>query len=339
MSADDQPACTSSHPYDDLTPDRVLDAVEGEGFPVSGRLFALNSYENRVYQVGLDDQPPMIAKLYRPGRWTEEQIREEHTFSLELAEGGVPVVAPIPLASGTTLGREGPFLFALFPQRGGQAPDTSIPDTLYRLGQWLGQLHNIGDLEPFRHRSAMDILPAILGSSRYLTDNGWVPADLRPAWDSLIPDLLRECERLIEQAGDVHRLRLHGDCHAGNILVREEQLLFVDLDDCRTGPAIQDLWLLLNGDDLERSQQFGELLEGYEMFRDFNRRERYLIEPLRCFRQLHHCAWLAQRWDDPAFPRFFPWFGQPRFWSDQILSLREQLAALQGPVLNIPGQY
>lgn len=339
MSADDQPACTSSHPYDDLTPDRVLDAVEGEGFPVSGRLFALNSYENRVYQVGLDDQPPMIAKFYRPGRWTEEQIREEHTFSLELAGGGVPVVAPIPLASGTTLGREGPFLFALFPQRGGQAPDTSIPDTLYRLGQWLGQLHNIGDLQPFQHRSSMDILPAIHGYSRYLTDNGWVPADLRPAWDSLIPDLLRECERLIGQAGDVHGLRLHGDCHAGNILVREEQLLFVDLDDCRTGPAIQDLWLLLNGDDLERSQQFGELLEGYEMFRDFDRRERYLIEPLRCFRQLHHCAWLAQRWDDPAFPRFFPWFGQPRFWSDQILSLREQLSALQGPVLNIPGQY
>ncbi|UZD66988.1 MULTISPECIES: serine/threonine protein kinase [Marinobacter] len=339
MSADDQSASNSSHPYDDLTPDRILDAVEGEGFPVSGRLFALNSYENRVYQVGLDDQPPVIAKFYRPGRWSEDQIREEHSFSLELAEAGVPVVAPLPLASGDTLGREGPFLFALFPQRGGQAPDTSTPDTLYRLGQWLGQLHNIGDREPFRHRPAMSILPAITDFSHYLTENDWIPTDLRPAWDSLIPDLINECARLVDQAGDVHNLRLHGDCHAGNILVREDQLLFVDMDDCRSGPAIQDLWLLLNGDDQERSQQFGELLEGYEMFRDFNRRERYLIEPLRCFRQLSHCAWLAQRWDDPAFPRFFPWFAQPRFWSDQVLSLREQLAALQGPVLNIPGQY
>ncbi|MFL1406067.1 serine/threonine protein kinase [Marinobacter sp. M1N3S26] len=339
MSSDDQPASTSSHPYDNLKPDIILDAVEDEGFPVSGRLFALNSYENRVYQVGLDDQPPVIVKFYRPGRWTEDQIREEHAFTLQLEDADVPVVAPMRLPSGDTLGRGGDFLFAVFPQRGGQAPDTSTPDTLYRLGQWLGQLHNIGASKPFQHRPAMSILPAITNFSAYLTDNGWVPDDLRPAWDSLIPDLIDACARLVDEAGELTSIRLHGDCHAGNILVREEQLLFVDLDDCRSGPAIQDLWLLLNGDDQERGLQFGELLEGYEMFRDFNRRERYLIEPLRCYRQLSHCAWLAQRWDDPAFPRFFPWFAQPRFWSDQVLSLREQLAALQGPVLTIPGQY
>ncbi|SFR52391.1 Ser/Thr protein kinase RdoA involved in Cpx stress response, MazF antagonist [Marinobacter daqiaonensis] len=339
MSSDQIAANNSSHPYDALTPDHILDAVEEEQFPVSGRLFALNSYENRVYQVGLDDQPPVIAKFYRPGRWSEAQIREEHRFSLELEEAGVPVVAPLRLPSGDTLGRHQAFLFALFHQRGGQAPDTSVTDTLYRLGQWLGQLHNVGGAGTFEHRPTMAILPGITDFSRYLTENGWIPADLRPAWDSLIPDLIDACARLIDQAGELDNIRLHGDCHAGNILVREDRLLFVDLDDCRSGPAIQDLWLLLNGDDHERSLQFAELLEGYEMFRDFNRRERYLIEPLRCYRQLSHCAWLAQRWDDPAFPRFFPWFAQPRFWSDQVLSLREQLAALQGPVLTLPGQY
>lgn len=334
-----QPGSPGSHPYDALTPEQILDAVEGVGFPVSGRLFALNSYENRVYQVGLDDDLPVIAKFYRPGRWTEAQILEEHAFSLELAEAGVPVVAPLPLPAGGTLGRHAAFHFAVFPQRGGQAPDTSVEDTLYRLGQWLGQLHNIGASKSFVHRPAMALLPGIIESSRYLTEHDWVPADLRPAWDSLIPDLIRQCERLISEAGPTTSIRLHGDCHAGNLLVRDERMLFVDLDDCRTGPAIQDLWLLLNGDEHERSVQFAELLEGYEMFRDFNRRERFLIEPLRCYRQLNHCAWLAQRWSDPAFPRFFPWFGQPRFWSDQILSLREQLSALQEPPLRLPGQY
>ncbi|HDZ38514.1 MAG TPA: serine/threonine protein kinase, partial [Marinobacter sp.] len=167
----------------------------------------------------------------------------------------------------------------------------------------------------------------------------WIPKDLRPAWDSLIPDLLTHCRARMAEAGTIETLRLHGDCHAGNILCRDEQMLFVDLDDCRSAPAIQDMWLLLNGEDSERGAQLGELLEGYEMFREFNRRERHLIEPLRCYRQISHCAWLAKRWDDPAFPRFFPWFGQPRFWSDQVLSLREQLGALQAPSIALPGQY
>lgn len=331
---------TNPHPYDDLTPDVLLDAVEAAGFEISGRLFALNSYENRVYQVGLEDKPPLIAKFYRPGRWTEAQIREEHDFSAELEEAGLPIVAPLRMPSGDTLGEHRGFLFAVFNQRGGQAPDTSVEDTLYRLGQWLGQMHNIGARQPFRHRPTLDIMQGLTDYSRFLTDNGWVPDDLRPAWDSLIPDLITHCQARIRDAGDsLDQLRLHGDCHAGNILVREDQMLFVDLDDCRTGPAIQDLWLLLNGDDHSRGAQFAELLEGYEMFREFDRRERHLIEPLRCYRQISHCAWLARRWDDPAFPRFFPWFGQPRFWADQILSLREQLAALQAPALSIPGQF
>ncbi|TYC57942.1 serine/threonine protein kinase [Marinobacter sp. BW6] len=335
----DPSLATSSHPYDSLTPDTILDAMEEAGFAVSGRLFALNSYENRVYQVGLDEGAPVITKFYRPGRWSEAEIREEHEFTLELLQADIPVVAPMQLASGDTLGRHGEFLFAVFPQRGGQAPDTSVTDTLYRLGQWLGQIHNIGARRPFAHRSDMDLLEGIEASNRLLLQGDWIPADLRPAWDSLIPDLRRLCAARVDEAGPVETLRLHGDCHAGNILCRDEQMLFVDLDDCRTGPAIQDMWLLLNGDDVERGAQLGELLEGYEMFRDFNRRERHLIEPLRCYRQIAHCAWLAKRWDDPAFPRFFPWFAQPRFWSDQILSLREQLSALQSPAITVPGQY
>lgn len=335
----DSALSVSSHPYDALTPDIILDAMEEAGFTVSGRLFALNSYENRVYQVGLEEAPPVITKFYRPGRWSEAQIREEHDLTLELKQADIPVVAPMQLDSGDTLGRHGDFLFAVFQQRGGQAPDTSVTDTLYRLGQWLGQIHNIGARRPFTHRPGMALLDGIETSNRLLVEGGWIPTDLRPAWDSLIPDLQTLCAARIDEAGPVDTLRLHGDCHAGNILCREEQMLFVDLDDCRSGPAIQDMWLLLNGDDLERGFQLGELLEGYEMFRDFNRRERHLIEPLRCYRQIAHCAWLAKRWDDPAFPRFFPWFGQPRFWSDQILSLREQLSTLQSPAITVPGLY
>lgn len=329
---------TGNHPYDSLKPDTILDGMEDAGFVVNGRLFALNSYENRVYQIGIEDQSPVIAKFYRPGRWTEAQIREEHDFTRQLLDAGIPVVAPMGLPSGDTLARSGDFLFAVFPQRGGQAPDTSVTDTLYRLGQWLGQLHNHGDTARFAERPTLDLIAGLTANTEFLVRENWIPADLRPAWDSLIPDLIEHCKRRMEDAGDVHQLRIHGDCHAGNILCRDEQMLFLDLDDCRTGPAIQDLWLLLNGDDIERGQQFGELLEGYEMFRDFNRRERHLIEPLRCYRQIAHCAWLARRWDDPAFPRFFPWFVQPRFWSDQILSLREQLSALQSPSITIPGK-
>ena len=335
----DSSLAASTHPYDSLTPDTILDAMEEAGFAVSGRLFALNSYENRVYQVGLEERTPVITKFYRPGRWSEAEIQEEHDFTLELLHADIPVVAPMKLACGNTLGRHGEFLFAVFPQRGGQAPDTSVTDTLYRLGQWLGQIHNIGAKKPFAHRPRMDLLEGIEVSNRLLVEGDWIPADLRPAWDSLIPDLQRLCAVRVDEAGPVETLRLHGDCHSGNILCRDEQMLFVDLDDCRTGPAIQDMWLLLNGDDVDRGAQLGELLEGYEMFRDFNRRERHLIEPLRCYRQIAHCAWLAKRWDDPAFPRFFPWFAQPRFWSDQILSLREQLSALQSPAITVPGQY
>lgn len=330
---------SSSHPYAALTPAVILDALEEAGFQVSGRLFALNSYENRVYQIGLEDRPPVIAKFYRPGRWSEAAIREEHEFSLELQQADIPVIAPLVMPGGDSLGRHHDFLFAVFPQRGGQAPDTSVTDTLYRLGQCLGQIHNFGARKAFEHRPGFDLIDGIIKHNELLIDGGWIPNDLRPAWDSLIPDLIAGCQQRMADAGQVDTLRIHGDCHAGNILCRDETMWFLDLDDCRTGPAVQDMWLLLNGESVEKGQQLGELLGGYEMFRDFNRRERHLIEPLRCYRQVAHCAWLARRWEDPAFPRFFPWFGQPRYWSDQILALREQLGALQEPAISLPGQF
>ncbi|MFE8072159.1 serine/threonine protein kinase [Marinobacteraceae bacterium S3BR75-40.1] len=329
---------SSGHPYDALTPDLILDSVEAAGFTVNGRLFPLNSYENRVYQVGLEDQTPVIAKFYRPERWTEAQIIEEHTFTHELVAGEIPVVASLPLANGDFLGRAGDFLFALFPQRGGQAPDVSVPDTLYRLGQWLGRLHAIGAKRAFEYRPSLDILATLTSSRDLLLEKGFIPPSLEEAYTSLLRDLIELTGQRIADAGEVDWIRLHGDCHMGNILVREDQMLLVDLDDARQGPAMQDLWLLLNGERPEREAQFSELLEGYEQFYDLNLRERYLIEPLRTARVVGHAAWLGKRWDDPTFPQHFPWFGQERFWSDHILMLREQLAALQEPPIGLPGQ-
>lgn len=328
----------SAHPYDNLTPAVVLDIVDAAGHVTNGRLFPLNSYENRVYQVGIEDGTPLVIKVYRPGRWNASQIREEHDFCRDLLEHEIPVVAPLALANGDTLGESHGFYFALFPQRGGQAPDITYPDTLFRLGQWLGRIHGVGSSRSFRSRPAIDIVRQLRDDSTYLLEHDWVPADLRTGYETLIRDLIDWTAQRVEEAGSYSRIRLHGDCHIGNILVRDEQILFVDFDDARSGPAIQDLWLLLSGQQEEQAVQFAELLEGYENFHDFDYRQRLLIEPLRTLRQVGQSAWLARRWDDPAFPRHFPWFQQPRYWSDQVLSLREQLAALQGPPLTLPGQ-
>lgn len=320
---------SNGHPYDQLTPDLILDAIESVGYTVNGRFYPLNSYENRVYQIGIEDQTPLIAKFYRPGRWQTAQIEEELAFTCELAAAEVPVVAPILLPNGQWLAEHAGFRFALFPQRGGQAPDTSDPDTLYRLGQWLGQMHNVGASAAYRTRLQLSVLADIDEALAELEQRQLVPLPLRPAWDSLVRDVRLRCQQRLDDTGSFDTLRLHGDCHGGNILVRDTQFLFVDFDDSLTGPAVQDFWPLLNGERHEQSQQLGELIEGYEMFREFDRKQLRLIDCLRVRRIISYNAWLAKRWDDPTFPMHFPWFAQERYWSDQILALREQLSSLQ----------
>lgn len=322
-----------SHPFATLSPDLVLDAVESLGYLSDARVLALNSYENRVYQVGIEGETPLIAKFYRPGRWSEAAIREEHAFSLELAEHEIPVVAPL-LRDGESLFEHAGFRFALFPRRGGHAPEPGNLDQLYRLGQLLGRLHGVGASRPFQHRETMTVENFGHQSLACVLDSGFLPASLRPAYESVARDLLARLDALFASVRYT-TIRLHGDCHPGNLLYRDEAFHMVDLDDCRMGPAVQDLWMMLAGERQERLSQLSELMEGYQEFHDFDPRELALIEGLRSLRLLHYSAWLARRWDDPAFPMSFPWFANERYWGDQVLALREQLAALDEAPLQL----
>ncbi|MGH8352943.1 MAG: serine/threonine protein kinase [Pseudomonas sp.] len=322
-----------SHPFAALTPDLVLDAVESIGFLSDARVLALNSYENRVYQVGIEDGEPLIAKFYRPARWSDAAILEEHGFTFELAECEVPVVAPLE-HNGATLFEHAGFRFCLFPRRGGRAPEPGNLDQLYRLGQLLGRLHGVGASKPFAHREALRVQNFGHESLATLLQGDFVPRSLLPAYESVARDLLKRLDRLFA-ATPYQSIRLHGDCHPGNMLCRDEQFHLVDLDDCRMGPAVQDLWMMLAGDRQERLGQLSELMDGYQEFHDFDPRELTLIEGLRALRLLHYSAWLARRWDDPAFPRSFPWFGSERYWGEQVLALREQLAALDEEPLRL----
>jgi Ser/Thr protein kinase RdoA (MazF antagonist) len=320
------PTTTDPTPYYRLGPDAVLQAVDSLGLLTDGRLLALNSYENRVYQVGLEEGDPLVAKFYRPGRWSDEQIREEHQFALELAEAEIPLVAPLVIAGDTLFHFEG-FRFALFPRQGGHAPELEDKETRLWLGRFIGRIHAVGRVQPFRHRPALT--PQRYGTESVATiiEGRWLPPHMETAFESLAEDLLG----LIEdrwQAGGVRAIRLHGDCHPGNLLWRDGPF-FVDLDDCQSGPAMQDLWMLLSGDAHEMAAQLTDVLEGYRQFCDFDAGELRLIEPLRTLRMLHHAAWLARRWEDPAFPAAFPWFDSPRYWEELVLGLREQMGAMQ----------
>ncbi len=322
-----------SHPFATLSPDLVLDAVESLGYLSDARVLALNSYENRVYQVGIEGETPLIAKFYRPARWSDAAIREEHAFSLELAEHEIPVVAPL-LRDGESLFEHAGFRFALFPRRGGHAPEPGNLDQLYRLGQLLGRLHGVGASRPFQHRETMTVENFGHQSLACVLDSGFLPTSLRPAYESVARDLLARLDALFASVRYT-AIRLHGDCHPGNLLYRDEAFHMVDLDDCRMGPAVQDLWMMLAGDRQERLGQLSELVDGYNEFHDFEARELPLIEGLRALRLMHHSAWIARRWDDPAFPLAFPWFANERYWGDQILALREQLAALDEEPLRL----
>ena len=322
-----------THPFENLTPDSVVSCVESIGLRSDLRLLALNSYENRVYQVGLDESDPIIVKFYRPGRWSRAQIQEEHTFTHELLAAELSVVAPMAIGSDTLHEANG-FLIATFPRRGGHAPELDNFDHLLGLGRTLGRLHGVGQAGQFSHRIDYTLERWLREPLDYLAQH-WVPQELRPAWDSLGKDLIDRATRLMSDYDPREGIRLHGDCHVGNILWRDDTPHFVDLDDCVTGPAIQDLWMFLSGERHQREQQLSELIAGYEEFNDFDTRQIKWIEALRTARMVYYSAWLARRWDDPAFPAAFPWFGQARYWSDQILALREQLALMEEPPLRL----
>lgn len=323
---------SNSHPYETLTPDAVLNAIEAEGYYCDGRIFPLNSYENRVYQVGIEDGEPLIAKFYRPDRWTQTQIQEEHDFCWELFEQEQPVVPPIKDAQGKTLRRQHGFWLALFERRGGHAPELDNLDNLEIMGRAMGRMHSVGYQNDFQTRPGIDVASYAEDSAQFLMANQFIPMELETAYTSLTADLIEALKARFD-ASHHENLRLHGDCHPGNVLWRDHAPNFVDFDDARFGPAVQDLWMLLSGDRQQQQLQLDKILTGYRQFCGFNGGELNLIEPLRTLRIMHYSAWLARRWEDPAFPHNFPWFNSQRYWSDHILTLREQLAALQEPPL------
>ncbi len=327
---------TALTPFSALTPDVVLNALDSVGLRSDGRLLALNSYENRVYQIGMEDGPPLVAKFYRPARWSDDAILEEHAFTLELDEREIPVVPPLSLAGAGTLHLFEGFRFAVFPKQGGRAPELEESNTLEWMGRFLGRIHAVGALQPFRHRPVLDIASFGTEPRDYLLANGFIPADLDEAWRSVVALALEGVQRCFERAGRVRMLRLHGDCHAGNVLWTDNGPHFVDFDDARMGPAVQDLWMMLSGERADMARQLADLLAGYEDFYEFDLRELHLIEALRTLRLIHYSAWLARRWDDPAFPAAFPWFNTQRYWQDRILELREQLALMdEGPLWSL----
>jgi Ser/Thr protein kinase RdoA (MazF antagonist) len=336
---DDRPA-----PFSRLTPDAALNAIDAAGLITTGTLLALNSYENRVFQVGIESDAGragfVVAKFYRPERWTDAQILEEHAFTAELAAAEIPAVPPLPLGA-TTLCHSDGFRFAVFPRRGGRAPNLDDRATLEWLGRFIGRIHAVGAVAPFAHRPALDAASFGDEPRTWLLEHDWLPPGLREVYAGVSAHALDEVRRCYERAGTPVCLRLHGDVHEGNVLWRDTQTSgledfgphFVDFDDSRMGPAVQDLWMLLGSRD-EAPYRLEHLLAGYEQFREFDDAELQLVEALRTLRLMHYAAWIARRWDDPAFPAAFPWFNTPRYWEERILELREQIAAMQEPALS-----
>ena len=316
------------HPYSALTPDVVVDAVEALGHVCDGRILALNSYENRVYQVGREEGGPVVVKFYRPGRWSDAAILEEHEFALELARAEIPVIAP-DVHDGRSLFKHDGFRYAVYPRAGGRWPELGSKEDRQWMGRFLARIHGIGRTRAFRHRPHLDWRVLGRATADYLLDSGWIPSHLEVAYESLADDALNLVAQRFDEAAPLRTLRLHGDCHPGNVLWTDAGPHFVDLDDCMTGPAVQDLWMLLSGRPEEMRAQLDDLLDGYQEFADFDHHEVALIEPLRTLRIMHYAGWLARRWDDPAFPRAFPWFVEPKYWEEHVLNLREQLAAME----------
>ena len=331
-SPESPPANTPAHPYAQLDPQAVLEAVESLGLYCDGRLLALNSYENRVYQVGLEEGGPVVVKFYRPQRWTDAAILEDHAFVTELAEREIPVV-PAELIDGRTLHDFKGYRFAVFPRRGGRAPELGDPATLEWIGRFIGRIHAVGALASYTARPELNQQTFGREPFDWLRSHRFIPLELAATYASVVEQALDGVARCYERAGELPLLRLHGDCHAGNVLWTPDGPHFVDFDDSRMGPAIQDLWMLLSGERHEMVGQMADVLAGYEDFCDFHPRQLYLVEALRTLRLIHYSYWLAMRWDDPAFPAAFPWFNTQRYWQDRILELREQVALMDEPPL------
>jgi Ser/Thr protein kinase RdoA (MazF antagonist) len=327
-------------PYAELTPDRVLNALDavlsGEGLVTTGSLLALNSYENRVFQVGVEEADGragfVVAKFYRPGRWTDAQILEEHAFVAELVAAEVPAVPPR-LIGGRTLHQVDGFRVAVFDRRGGRAPNLDDASVREWLGRFIGRIHAVGARRKFDVRPALNVETFGVEPRVYLLEHDWLPPENREAYAGVSLHALDEVLRAFDRAGDVRAIRLHGDVHEGNVLWTDAGAQpgphFVDFDDSRMGPAVQDLWMLLGHSCAEQTARLSDLVAGYEDFAEFDRRELLLIEALRTLRLIHYSAWIARRWNDPAFPAAFPWFTAPRYWEARILELREQIAAMQ----------
>jgi len=323
-------------PYDSLTPDVVLTSIEQQGYECNGHLLALNSYENRVYQIGLESGDYLIAKFYRPARWSDDAILEEHEFSLELAGYDLPIITPIADSTGKSLFKHEGFRFALFPRSGGRAPELDNPDHLKMLGRLMGRIHSVSATRQFYDRPKLTLDRFGTKAYAYLRDNDCISSEIRHNFDIAVNQVLDLCEQKLTAFSHVRQIRLHGDCHPGNILWTDSGAHFVDLDDCQTGPAIQDLWMFLSGDSNDMEAQLAILLDEYSQFNDFDPSEIALIETLRSLRLIHYNAWLARRWSDPAFPLHFPWFESPRHWEEQMITLREQIERMNEPSLRWP---
>ncbi len=328
-----QAAPDAQHPYSSLTPDLVMDALAEIGMYGDGRLMALGSYENRVYQVTLEDGQRVVAKFYRPGRWSDAQILEEHAFAMELAAAEVPMVAPL-VVNGRTLHHFGGFAFSVSPWRGGRTPELDDFEVLEWIGRFLARIHTVGAQRPFELRPPLNVQTFGVDSRDWLLAHQVIPLDQESAWRKACDEALQVIGEKMS-ACNATQLRLHGDCHPGNVLWTPLDddgrggPHFVDLDDARMGPAVQDMWMLLSGERAQRSMQLSTLVDGYEQFRSFDRRELTLIEPLRTLRLIHYSAWLARRFADPIFPINFPWFGSSDYWRGQVDMLHEQLEAMQ----------
>ncbi|MGI5309965.1 serine/threonine protein kinase [Rheinheimera sp. WS51] len=333
-------ATMATFDFSTLQPDLIIDALQQLGLDVSSGLLALNSYENRVYQFSAyqgaaETAAKFVVKFYRPQRWSEAQLEEEHQFAFELANADVPVVAPL-VIQGKSLHSYHGFYFAVYPSRGGRGLETDNDQHLAMLGRFLGRLHQVGSANRFKHRPSFSVQSQLIESQNTLLNSGFIPSYLQPAFTSAL-------QQVIDLASQHYKpnsiIRLHGDCHAGNLFYVDQGPFFVDLDDCRMGPAIQDLWMMLSGDQKEQRDTLELILEEYEQHCDFDPSELKLIEPLRAMRMVHYMAWLTKRWQDPAFPMNFPWFNTDKYWEQQCLALKEQLFLLQQAPLSLVPQY